>query len=74
MFSITSTEKPKWYYLRWKLSNALIALARRVYPSNPEVDAFMMQVMTDQMVYGQSFVRVNPEEFFLDLAKKRGVK
>ena len=64
MFSITATEKPKWHDLRWKLSNALVWLARRVYPRNPEVNAFLMQVMTDQMIYGQSVVRVNPAEMY----------
>lgn len=64
MFSITATEKPKWHDLRWKLSNALVGLARRIYPRNPEVNAFLMQLMTDQMIYGQSVVRVNQEEIY----------
>ena len=64
MFSITATEKPKWHNLRWNLSNALVGLARWIYPRNPEVNAFMMQVMTDHMIYGQSVVRVNPAEMY----------
>ncbi len=55
-------ENPKWHDLRWRLSNALVGVARRIYPRNPEVNAFLAQVVIDQMIYGRSVVRVNPAE------------
>jgi hypothetical protein len=60
----TTINKPKWYNLRWKVSNALVRMANRVYPKNPEVTAFWMQAMSDQMIYGHSVVRVKPEEMY----------
>lgn len=59
---IKSTEKPKWFQLRWKLSNALVSLARKVYPENPEVTAFYYGLMLDQIITGQMVVRVGPDE------------
>lgn len=53
-------EKPGRYQLRWKFSNKLVWLARKIYPENPEVKAFWMDVMADQMIAGQAIVRVNP--------------
>lgn len=61
---ITSTVKPRWYQLRWKLSNALANLARRIYPSNPDVMAFYMQVVTDYMISGRAVTRIDPSEFY----------
>jgi hypothetical protein len=55
-------EQPKWYNLRWKLSNKLVWLARKIHPENPEVKAFWMDVMADQMITGQAIVRVNLED------------
>ena len=53
---------PKWYNFRWKLSNILIDLARKIYPNNPEVEAFWTDLIVDQMIYGKAITRVNPEE------------
>lgn len=64
MYSITATAKPKWHNIRWKLSNAVVRLARWIYPENPEVKAFLMQVMTDQLIYGQAVTRVAPGDIF----------
>ena len=64
MYSIIATEKPKWHNIRWKLSNAVVLVARWIYPENPEVKAFLMQVMTDQMIYGQAVTRIDPKEIF----------
>ena len=50
--------------LRWKLSNKLVSLARKIYPENPEVKAFWMDLMADQMITGQAIVRVKPEDFW----------
>lgn len=60
--NITAKEQPKWYQLRWKLSFYLVKLARKVYPDNPDVKAFYLQAMTDQMIYGRHVVRVHPEK------------
>ena len=62
MFTVTAKEKPRWYQLRWKLSNFFVRVARGIYPQNPEVIAFYTQIMTDQLIYGQSVVRVGPDE------------
>jgi hypothetical protein len=64
VFSITAKNKPKWHNLRWKISNALVKLARKIYPRNPEVDAFMLQIISDQIIYGRSMVRISPEDIF----------
>ena len=64
MYSITATKKPKWYNIRWKLSNSVVHLARWIYPENPEVKAFILQMTTDQMIYGQAVTRVDPREIF----------
>jgi len=64
MFSITATEKPRWYNFRWKLSNVLVKSARLVYPENPEVNAFFMKLLMDQAVCGKSVVRVDPSGVF----------
>lgn len=59
---IEAKAKPKWHQFRWRVSNALINIARKVYPKNPELTAFMCEVMVDKMLYGQSIVRVGQEE------------
>ena len=64
MYSITATEKPKWYNFRWNLSNSVVRLARWIYPENPEAKAFLMQVVTDQIIYGHAVTRVSPSEIF----------
>jgi len=63
--SVHATQKPKWYQLRWKLSNLLMRMANRVYPENPEVFAFMMKIMMDQMITGGSIVRIDPRNTFM---------
>ena len=64
MYSITATEKPKWYNFRWNLSNSVVLLARWIYPENPEAKAFLMQVVTDQIIYGHAVTRVSQSEIF----------
>ena len=62
MYSITSKAKPKWHDIRWKLSNYFVRAATWIYPENPEVKAFFMQSMIDQMIYGQSVIRIDPSK------------
>lgn len=63
MIKVTAKDRPKWYQLRWKLSNLFVEIGRKIYPENPEVMAFYVKVMSDQMIYGGSVVRVAPDEF-----------
>jgi len=59
---ITALDKPKYYQLRWKLSNLFISIASKIYPRNPELKAFYLQMLTDQMFYGKSIVRIDPSK------------
>jgi hypothetical protein len=61
--NLESKEKPKWYNVRWKLSNIIINIGRKIYPDNPEWKAFIMQQAVDQMLYGGSITRVDPLDF-----------
>lgn len=62
MYQVKARKKPKFYQARWIVSNWLVSLARLIHPRNPEVEAFSMQLMMDQLIYGRSVVRVNPLE------------
>jgi hypothetical protein len=59
-YTIKSNIKPKWHQFRFKLANAIVWLARKIHPSNPEVWAFHTQLMMDYMICGKSIVRINP--------------
>jgi hypothetical protein len=59
---IKSTVKPKWFQLRFKLSNLFMSVARLIYPQNPDIRAFYVQLMMDQLIYGESIIRVNPKD------------
>ena len=59
----TKLPKPKWFQLRRKLSMWLLALAKKVYPENPEVWAFMSKIMADTMITGQAITRIDPMKF-----------
>jgi hypothetical protein len=66
---MTAKEDPKWFQFRWRLSNQLMRLAQWIYPPNPNVQAFLMQQMYDQIFYGKSCVkieRVDPNELLKD--------
>lgn len=67
MYKVTSKEQPKWYNFRWKLSNFFVKIGQKIYPENPEVKAFWLQIISDQMIYGNSVVRINPKETVLPL-------
>lgn len=58
MFRLISKEQPKWYNLRWKLSNFLVRVARKIYPENPEVTAFYIQLVHDDLIAGRAIVRL----------------
>ena len=74
MLSITATEKPKWHNFRWRLSNSIVRLAMWVYPENPEVKAFFMKSMIDQMIYGQAVIMLNPETMSKPIKKDKKKK
>ena len=56
-------EKPKWYNARWKASNFFVKIGMKIYPDNPEVKAFIVQQILDQMICGQSITRIDPSKF-----------
>ncbi len=63
-FDVTSkAPKPKWYQLRRRLSNVFLWLAKKTYPENPEVWAFMCKQIMDLAIYGQTVTRVSPSEW-----------
>ena len=66
MFKTVAIDRPMWYHLRWGVSNMLIRLARRVYPKNPEVRAFWMDLMMDELISGRAITRVDPSELYKD--------
>jgi hypothetical protein len=39
-----------------------VRLARKIHPRNPEITAFIMQCVMDEMIYGKSIVRVGPKD------------
>ena len=69
MLSIKSTEKPKWYQLRYRLSCLVVNLGRRIYPKNPDVTAFHMQRMLEFSLYGSTAVKIEAVDLF-DSAKE----
>ena len=65
----TKCPKPKWFQLRRKLSNWFLWLAKKTYPENPEVWAFLSKVTMDIMITGQSITRVDPVDFYKEDTK-----
>jgi hypothetical protein len=63
IYKVTAKARPNWRQIRWKVSNALLDLARWIYPENPEVKAFFMQMVMDQMIAGKAVMRVDPHRF-----------
>lgn len=63
MFDIKAKEQPKWYNFRWRLSSMFVKIAKKIYPKNPEVTTFWMKVIQDDMIYGKSIIRIEPEKF-----------
>lgn len=56
-YSIQTGISPRWYQFRWKLSNALVKLAKFIHPPNPEVWAFFVECAMDEMIYGKSVMQ-----------------
>lgn len=59
-----STEKPRWYQFRYRLSRFLVIVAKKIYPKNPDVIAFHLQLFYDSLIYGKAVVRISPLEEF----------
>lgn len=57
---VDATEKPKWHQFRWRLSNFLIKLARKVRPENPQLKAYLLESMMDHAIYGGAIRRIDP--------------
>lgn len=60
---VRSTLKPKWYQFRWWVSRWLVRLAGWVKPDNPDLQAWVAEMMLDSMVYGKHIVRIDPMAF-----------
>ena len=61
---ITVKEKSQPKTLRAWIAVKLVRLAQRIYPESDAVKAFCTQLIIDEMIYGQSIVRVNPKEIY----------
>ena len=67
MIEITPIKNyPKWFQIRWHISNFTVWIARKIYPENPAVTAFYVQQMHDIMITGNSFVRINPRDVYIE--------
>ena len=69
MFNIVIKKKPRWYQFRWKVSNLLVRLARKIHPKNPEITAFYVRMMTDQMIHGRSVMMVDPTAIYKEVKR-----
>lgn len=65
MIRIDPKDKPKFFELRRRLAKLFVDIARRIYPVSPEVNAFYIQMMTDQMVLGQCMTRIDPSLYYM---------
>jgi len=63
-YEFKATKKPKWFQFRWRVSNLLVKIAKRIYPENPEVMAFYAKLLTDTLIYGQSITQVDMSEIY----------
>ena len=59
---IKPNDQPKFYQLRWKLSNFFVKVGAKIYPENPEVMAHYLKVMHDMMIYGNCFQIIHPND------------
>ena len=60
--TITVKEKSKPKTLRAWIGVKLVRLAQRIHPESDAVKAFYTQLLIDEMIHGQSLVRVDPKE------------
>ncbi len=44
-----SLKQKIWYQLRWRLSNILVNIARKIYSQNPEIPMFWFDLIRDEM-------------------------
>lgn len=65
-FDITTTEKPRWFQIRWRISNLFLRIAKWIYQENPGVWAFYLKQATDLMISGNAITRIDPQQFFKD--------
>lgn len=73
MLKVIENKKPKTF--RSWIAMKLVRLAQRIEPDSEAVKAFTLQMMIEQMIYGQSIVRVDPEEVIIyDREGVRGKK
>ena len=61
---VTAVEKPKWYQIRWQVSNIFFKIGTWIYPPNPEWYAHITQMMVDEMIWGKAISRIDPNEIY----------
>lgn len=63
-------EKKKPTSFREWLAMKLVRLAQWIYPQSEAVLAFYTQLWHDEMIYGKSFMRINPKDVYADYKVK----
>lgn len=60
IYDLKSTyPNPKWYQLRRRASNVCLWMAKKLYPENPKVYAFLAKQMMDMAIYGGSITHID---------------
>ena len=63
---IRAKAQPKWFELRWRISNLLVQVARRIYPKSPEIEAFwagqLMKRYVEYLIEGVGTIKIKWEE------------
>jgi len=54
------------YSIRKKIAVGLVRLATKIYPNSPEVKRFWSQVMQDNLILGESLVRIDPSKVIIE--------
>lgn len=62
MMQFSAKDKPRWYQLRWRLSNFFVSIARKIKPDNPEVMAFMAECIYEHAIMGKAVVLVKHQD------------
>lgn len=57
-------KKPNKFKLREWIAWILVKIAQKIYPESDAVKAFYLQLYHDQIIYGKSIVRINPEDLY----------
>lgn len=50
----------KRFNFRKDFSIFLVNIARKIYPDNPEVKAFWIDLMTERFIFGKNIVKISP--------------